>query len=537
MSSVNNGLMPTFVEVNSLGIGFANISNLYKLDLNEDEYLVVGERNNPTNDPLDTKYNLIVNSDGVSVNTSRRIYNSIHSNMAKGAGLYVDNNIVCGGNISAKGLILNDITIANSINSNVLDSFIKQINNRFQPFDRGFNAFLETSTGSLTNVQNIYSTSYLTLGGFSDTFSNTHPLHIVETPNNSIDNIHICIKNDINNADEETQFRIGIIGGGAESPAIISTTDGMPLEFHVSISSSNINHLYASGDTTPLYTSNNLYHLPAMTIDAHRNVGIGTNITGEYTYNNITFVNQNITKNIVTERAKLQVTGLSVFKEIMAYDYFTNTYAHLDDIYVRSKGMTIHAGQIAGGIFNDYSYTFYYDLNVNQLFTAKTDAIVNNNLFVDNTINTNKLIVSGLATFGNDTIFNDNVYFQQDMIINKNLNIPSGDIFYGGKRLNVLNFQPVLVDASIASLSNLSDSNILIFAAKDVINVSGKNVAFPGKIGVGIEETDSYPEDLNIIKRNTTTFEIMMNDISDEYDPIGSAAFIGHLTELNEYDN
>ena len=61
MGSVDNGLIPTLVEVNSLGIGFANVSNLYKLDLNDDEYLVVGERNNPTHDPLDAKYNLIVN--------------------------------------------------------------------------------------------------------------------------------------------------------------------------------------------------------------------------------------------------------------------------------------------------------------------------------------------------------------------------------------------------------------------------------------------------------------------------------------------
>jgi len=329
MNSVDHTFIPTLVEVNSLGIGFTNISNLYKLDLTDDEYLVVGERNNPTNDPLDAKYNLIVNSDGISVNTSRRIYNTVNSNLGQSAGLYVDNNIVTNGNIIAKGLILNDIKIAGDINSNVLDSFVKQINDKIQPLERGFNASILNNNGVPTNIDNVYSTSYITLGGFTDTFSNSHPLNIVETANNTIENIHISLKNDNNNNEDDSQFRLGIIGGGIESPAILSTTEGMPLEFHVSIKSVDMNHLYESGNTEPQYSSsNNLLNLPAMCIDKRRNVSIGSNMTQEITYNKMSIYNQNPQREIITEYAKLQVEGTGVIRDIITYDYYTKNYLH-----------------------------------------------------------------------------------------------------------------------------------------------------------------------------------------------------------------
>jgi len=535
-SVVGNGFIPTTLEVSSLGIGFANISNLYKLDMTDDEYLVVGERHTPTDDPLDTKWNMIVNNDGVCVNASRRVYNTVNSNLGKSAGLFVGNNIVCAGNIHASGLVLDNITIANDINSNVLDSFIQKINDKIQPFQTGFTSYIPDTTGAIANVDNIYTTSYISLGGYADTFSNSYPLNIVETANNTIDNIHICIKNDVNNEYEATKLRMGIIGGSNISPAIISTTEGMPLEFHVSISSTDVNKLYG-GNSLPNYTNSNLINLPAMSIDAKRNVGIGTNNTGEYTYNKISLYGQNITKSIITENAKLQVEGLCTMKDIVMYDYYTKQYAHLDDIYVRSKGMTIYAGQIGGGIFNDFNYTFFYDLQVNQLLNVKNSLTVDNNATVNNILNANRLIVNGVSSFVKDAIFNDNVFFQKDMTLNRNLNIASGDLFYNGDRVNILNTEPIYLDPSIINTSNITSNSVLVFAQKDIFNVSGKNVTFPGRVGIGINNHDTYNEQLNIIKDIGTKYEVVLQDNSDQNDIIGTSAYIGHLTELNPFDN
>jgi hypothetical protein len=534
-SLVRNGFLPTTVEINSLGIGFANIDNLYKLDMSDDEYLVVGERHNPTasQDPLDTKYNMIVNSDGVAVNASRRVYNTINNNLGKSAGLYVDNNIVCAGNIHAKGLVLDNITISDEINPQVLDNFIKQINAKDQPFQPGFRAYIPDITGSIANVDNIYTSTYITLGGFTDTFSNAYPLNIVETANNTINNIHVCMKNDVSNEGEAAAFRLGIIGGSNISPAVISTTEGMPLEFHVSIGSTAVNSVYGN-KPIPVYAKN--VDLPAMTIDARRNVGIGTNVTNEYSYTKLSMKDQELTRTINTSYANLEVNGLGVMKEIMVYDYYTKQFQHLDDIYIRARGMTLYAGQIGGGIFNDYTYTFYYDLNVNQLLTVR-NLTVNETTNV-NILNVSRLTVNNMASFVGDTYFNDSVYFQEDLNLNKNLNINSGDIFYNGKRINILDTEPIFLDPSIIEENNITNNSVLVFAQNDVVNLSGNNITFPGRVGIGIKDTDSYAEQLNVIKRNSTTFELMLQDSSDEdKNATPCTAFLGHLTELNPADN
>ena len=68
----------------------------------------------------------------------------------------------------------------------------------------------------------------------------------------------------------EVSVFLGSIGGFT---AIISTTKGVPLEFHVSRSSADINMAYGT-KSFPIYNTTNI---PAMTIDANNNVGIGTN--------------------------------------------------------------------------------------------------------------------------------------------------------------------------------------------------------------------------------------------------------------------
>lgn len=54
------------IYIENIGVGLINLSNLYKLDLKLNEYLVVGQRNNITPDStIDTEYNMVVNNNGV----------------------------------------------------------------------------------------------------------------------------------------------------------------------------------------------------------------------------------------------------------------------------------------------------------------------------------------------------------------------------------------------------------------------------------------------------------------------------------------
>lgn len=51
------------IYIENIGVGLINLSNLYKLDLKLNEYLVVGQRNNITPEStIDTEYNMIVNN-------------------------------------------------------------------------------------------------------------------------------------------------------------------------------------------------------------------------------------------------------------------------------------------------------------------------------------------------------------------------------------------------------------------------------------------------------------------------------------------
>jgi hypothetical protein len=144
--------------------------------------------------------------------------------------------------------------------------------------------------------------------------------------------MHISIRNDTNNDyNEPVRMCIGIIGGYKESPAIISTTRGVPLEFHVSKSAESINSSYGNS-ATPIYniTSN----VPAMTIDANHNVGIGTNISSKYIYQKNSMQNNKTNIDEVEDYARLDVKGLVVFDNILIKDYVSGLYKNTDDIYI-----------------------------------------------------------------------------------------------------------------------------------------------------------------------------------------------------------
>ena len=236
----NEGIEPT-IQLDSVGIGFqvdadGNAINFEGLDLNRNEYLVVGEKTyyQEENNQRNTKWSLLVNSDGVAVNTSR---NSSSNFLNSDTSLFVDKNIYCAGIVKAAGLELNDIILdGDPLTSSLIRDFIINANNisANQPFQAGLNTSYEDVYNYNYYIKNVFTPNFVTLGGYVDTYNNTHPLNIVSTANNKFNSMHVAIRNDTNNDEEPTKFAFGIIGGSNISPAIISTTRGTPLEFHIS---------------------------------------------------------------------------------------------------------------------------------------------------------------------------------------------------------------------------------------------------------------------------------------------------------------
>ena len=216
-----------FIE--SLGIGLLNYESMNNLDLEKDEYLVVGQRSSENNAKgKDIKYNFIVNNNGVGINATR-------NQIPPRACLYIPDDIICGGRVITNGIEIAGVGIASDINTSMLYQILNASSSN-NIFYQGCN---------IIKVDNKYTTSFLTLGSIGATYSNIHPLNIVNSGNNTIQNNHISIQNDIDNIyDEPCKLTFGIIGNNQESPAVITTTSNMALEFHISKESNDINKLY-----------------------------------------------------------------------------------------------------------------------------------------------------------------------------------------------------------------------------------------------------------------------------------------------------
>jgi hypothetical protein len=529
-NALYNNFVPSVLEINSLGIGMSSHSNVDNLDLSSDEYLVVGERHNYSGDTMNSKYNLIVNSDGIMVNASR---NMTHTN----AGIYCTNDIVTEGKIIAKGLELQGVTIANEVTSTVLNNLIQAINAKDQLFYTGFSGNPINNIGEFYTRENIYTTSYLTIGALTDTFSNTHALNIVETANNTINNIQICIQNDINNDNEPAKMRLGLIGNSPYSPAIISTTENMPLEFHVSIKSDDVNALYNDNNGFPNYL--NTSNIPSMTIDKRRNVGIGATETDLVRY---TEYNKNlawqITNSVKEEYSKLKVNGSAFIENIITYDYYTQCNLHLNDIYVRTAGLSVNANQIKDGNFNKGIFIFNSNLyigNKTDKYTLEVNSQLNvsGDLKVANNTELYNVSINGDADFNSDVQFANNVNIESDLYVSNCLHIINGDIFYGDKRLNITELHPIIINNNLLENSNIASSNIIYFANNNTLNISGSNLAIPGRAGVGILSSDSYENQFTINKRIGNTFELLLQDYSKNVAD-SSKVYIGHIASVQQ---
>jgi len=476
------------IYIENIGVGLININNLHKLDLKLNEYLVVGQRNNITPEStIDTEYNMIVNNNGVGINATRREMRDTN------AGLLVNNNIVCKGKIIAKNFEFENITLDNSITNEYLIKLINSVNSNL--------LFYSGYPNSYNKV--IYTPSYVSIGNYASTYSNFHPLKISDSPNGFASNIQFAIYNNINNDFEPSKFCFGMLGYNQNTPANITTTYGMPLEFHISKHSTQLNNLYSNGMGLPIY--NETCNFPEMSIDINRTVNINKNHCD---------IQINHNNNIVNPQ--LYVNGILYASNIYMYDYFLNSNIHLDNIYIRKNGLTLDANQIRGGDFSKAEFTFNSNVNIgketsNFLLTVNSSAIIKDSLTTD-TFKACKTTINGEATFNKMVYFNHNAIFNDDISINKSLNV-SNDLFINGYRVNTSNLE----------------------YAKNGLNFDyGSNFNITGRLGTGVYSIDEYEHQFNIIKRKNERFEIYMNDLSGITSD-SSKVYIGHsvLNNLN----
>ena len=111
--------------IDNLGIGLLSTSNYDNLDLTNDEYLVMGQKDINDN-TLDIPYSLIVNNKGLSVNSTRNIVNNEISNTGC---LYVGTDIICKGKIITESIQLQNVILNSNITNEYLTELIKTLNN------------------------------------------------------------------------------------------------------------------------------------------------------------------------------------------------------------------------------------------------------------------------------------------------------------------------------------------------------------------------------------------------------------------------
>ena len=519
------------IKVDSLGIGIKTIQDIQRMSLYDNEYLVVGDgmgtANNNSNQ-LDTKWNMYVNHEGVAINTSRFITSNFRQ---PNASLYVNRNIQCDGIINAHSIQFSNISISGEIGSNALIDLIKNINilSESQPFKTGVVTYYNNLYDLTYPVNNIYTPNYLTLGGLVDTNYNQHPLNINSTPNNDFGNIHLAIRNDTYNytTKELSKLSIGIIGGSNISPAVISTTKGMPLEFHVNKSADEINALYTR-EAVPRYAKDADY--AAMTIDNNGNVCIGKNQAINVVYYKNLLTNGISSNTAFANPTRLDVKGVSKFDDIILYDNFTNNYKHIDEVYIRADGVgSIRPSQITAGAFNGLSYSFNI-VDVRDALNAKT--IHATNTITAPSIEANRLVVSENATFRGTTNFVNTTTLSMNRLDIAN------DLMIGGIRVNPINISDATLGyTTITSNTDNGNKYFFTYVHSNIANLdANRNISFPNKLSVGENTGEGFKGVVNVFKTTSsnTNFEVVLQDRvnNDKY-----IANIGRLSHLDFYDN
>jgi hypothetical protein len=524
------------IKIDSLGIGInteIDIRDVDRLNLNDKEYLIVGDSQGTldySNNLLYTKHNLYVNHQGVAINTNRYDMSNFRD---PNASLFVNRNIQCDGVISATGFQFKDITFQSTITDSKIDDLFRalNVNEQLQPFKAGISTYFDYKNGYGYDVNNIYSPNYITLGGHVDTHNNRHPLHINSTPNNDFNNIHLAIRNDtrsigyidsVKENDNLSKLSIGIIGGSNISPAVIATTTGMPLEFHVSKNASDINSLY-NKYALPKYSGDDDFRHPAMAIDRQGTVCIGKDKSSLIDYTVPRYESGILNRNFPSPNhiCKLDVNGPSKFHDIIIKDNRTGFYKHIDNIYLRADDLgDIEPSQIKEGEFLGNNYKFR---NILEAKTLITENITNAKTLNTSNVITEYITIGRIANFeGGANFTNDNGIFTKKITV-------ESDLLIDGKRINPIDINDLTRGYTTHTQENGSNF-FFTYVHSNIATLDFQgNVSFPNKMCVGNADTSGI---LNVKKNRESSniFEVVLK--TEEY-----TANIGRISYTGFNDN
>ena len=488
MTSINYGpYTPTQLKVVSLGIGISDETN-NTLNILNNQSLIVGERIQDNFGLSNLKtYGLIVDTQGVAINTSMENRSLPYNNYAA----YIDGDIRVTGNIFLDGSITCNLGLMNGTLSN--------------------NYWNMAPDGTYNNI---YYGENITIGNKTAAMSNTFSVNIYQSADTNIEQAQLSLQNL-----QASQLRMGVIGTAYNSPIVFNTnsfsaaggSSGGSIEFHMGRDQHYFSNVYFTedGSTTglPNYTS---MPPPHFQIDYAGNVGINTSVNNPVSFK-IRSTNAGVVSfTPITTPMSLNIEGSTYSKNMLIYDYESSAMCNVDSLYVRKIGVAFEANQVIPGTFAIGSnYTFPNSLNINKNInvygTGNINNIVANSSIIDN------------ASFCNDTLFN------RDIIVNQSLRLRGQiftEVFNGLSSDGSSNYGFEMIQFTPA---NVSYSNI---------NVIGTGIATPGRLGVGIDPTAGANNPVNtqfaIYKTDPHIWEISMFDKSDTYTNTIKAGYIGH---------
>lgn len=494
-----NVYKPTKLRIDSIGVGLSDETN-DALRLTDTQHMIVGERLITSGDSINKTYGLVVDKEGIAINTSLPDRARLKGQYA----MYVDGSVFINGAVVACNILAPGVSLSNATLSNFGDAYWKM-------------ASFESD--------NIFYENKITLGADSSARHNAHPLSIVQSADRTINHAQISIQNT-----QTSQIRLGIIGTSNVSPAIFNTSTGVPIEFHASRNQSYFDTVYTRSyyengslitvpSEVPRYGLSNISP-PNLIIAANGVVGVNTSFNPVLTYqirtpypgscNVMSFPTKQ-------EQMIMHVDGPLFASNILIQDYESGKPVNIDRLYVRREGVTFLANQIIPGPFANGVYTFQSNIAIagdaEEAFELKVHGSerITDYLQVDgfsrmNKIEVNDAVLLDVASFCND------VYMQRDVIVKESLRLRGGlftEVIDGDNTY----WCNVQFTAAGSSLSN--------------INLYGQGFTTPGRVGVGIDpRVDEVNNQLVVRKRFDDIYELELFDKSDS--KLYKAAFIGH---------
>ena len=506
---------------------------LTNLQLGDEARVIIGESLTSNFGNVQKSYGLIVDDQGLGINTTIE-----RRNQMNGQALYIDGDVYITGKIQASNYYpLHDTAY----------DHLKLGEGDYVDFDGTLYTGDLKATGLIgggagfwllsdTSNNNVYYPGRATIGNRTTANTNRFALNVNKYADRDIYQAQLGIQNQQN-----SQLRLGILGNGTEnhSPSVINTNSGTRLEFHIGRDQDYFYEMYhrsnylpypvnsLSGDQDPILVVDPLdapdYNsmsdpalAPHMVLDEAGNVGIHTSRNRVITYKQ-RILDPNRPTNVifpqVSESAALHVEGTTYTKDLVVFDSETGTSKNIDELYVRQMGITFDASQIKPGTFGAGDYTFLSNVNIHQNLTVGNNTHTNS-LNVDDVAYFNHVIAEDTVVFKNASFCND-IYVQSDLIVNESLKVASGI------------FTPVLTSNGDTTWQAVQFQ--VAGAGMCNINYLGDGFTTPGKFGTGINPyTDDVFSQFTVIKHHAedTDFEIEILDKSRSNYIKG--AYIGH---------